>query len=628
MIKESGSRFCYCGMKRISNSIRFGQFSLALAGICGLASAEQGILVVHVSDPQDRPIQNVQLATDGDGSVGGLTDVGGRTRIRLAAQTRAKTWVTLQIIQPQNLVFVSPWDKRVQVPPFENESENFVPVVLIERGNRLALENGQALNAITAKVNQANSIKAGTQAGDLRSDQTSLQDVAREFGLTPDELDRAIRAWGRKVTDPYEKGLAALYEGSYPEASKLLAASLEAREQELQQAQASVADAAFFMGSSLYEQGRYGQAASACRRAMTIRGEDPGVLNCLALSLEGAGDYIGAEPLFRRALDIDEKTLGPDAPFTAIALSNLAALLEEKGDYLGAEPSFRRALTIIEKAWGPDHLATAINLNNLAELLRAKGDYTSAEPLYLRSLAIKDKLYGPNNPYLAAALNNLALLLEDKGDYPGAESLLRRALAIVETARGPEHPETAKCLNNLAATLLAAGEKFAEAQQMLRRALRIDEMALGDAPDTANSLGNLAALLRLQGDYSRAEPLLRRALAIDEKALGPGHPETATCLNGLALLLKAEGDFKGAEPLYRRALAIREKAQGRDHPAIATSLFNLAVLLEYEGDHAGAEPLYRRALAIDEKVFGANDARTQQVRLSLQSVQERLNQPQ
>jgi len=128
------------------------RLSLALTAICGLASAEQGILVVHVSDPQDRPIEGVLLATKGDGSTGAPATRQGRTRIALAAQTRAKTWVTRQIIRPQGLVFVSPWDKRVQVPPLDNESENFVPVVLIERGNRLASESGQSLIAITARV--------------------------------------------------------------------------------------------------------------------------------------------------------------------------------------------------------------------------------------------------------------------------------------------------------------------------------------------------------------------------------------------------------------------------------------------------------------------------------------------
>lgn len=95
-----------------------------------------------------------------------------------------------------------------------------------------------------------------------------MQDVAREFGLPADEVERAIRAWAEKVTDPYEKGPTTLHEGTYPGASKSLAASLEIREKELRQAQNDVADAAFFLGASLYEQGRYRESAEAYRKAL------------------------------------------------------------------------------------------------------------------------------------------------------------------------------------------------------------------------------------------------------------------------------------------------------------------------------------------------------------------------
>jgi tetratricopeptide (TPR) repeat protein len=568
---------------RVHNSIKFARLSLTLAAMCGLASAEQGILVVHVSDPQDRPIENVRLATQGDGSTGAPTTGQGRTRIKLAAQTRAKTWVTLQIIQPKDLVFVSPWDKRVQVPPFENESDNFVPVVLIERGDRLALESGQhlLLTAIASQVNQANSKKAANQTGNQGGDQTALQDVAREFGLAPEDVDRAIRTWGKKVTDPYEAGLAALYERSYPEASKLLASSLEMREQELQQAQTRVGDAAFFLGSSLYGQGRYRESADAYRKALSVRGEDATTLNNLALSLHSAGDYAAAEPLIRRALAIDEKALGPEHPATAMNLENLAELLEDKGDYAGAEPLLRQVLAIREKVLGPDHPDTASILDNLGGLMEDKGDYAAAEPLYRQALAIREKVLGPEHPDTATSLDNLGGLLEVKGDYAEAEPLYRQALAIREKVLGPEHP------------------------------------------DTATSLDNLGGLLDDKGDHAEAEPLYRRALAIREKVLGPEHPDTATSLNNLGALLDNTGDHAAAEPLYRRALAIREKVLGPDHPDTATSLENLAALLKVKGDYAEAEPLLRQALATDERVFGADARRTQRVRSSLEDVQKR-----
>jgi hypothetical protein len=70
---------------------------------------------------------------------------------------------------------------------------------------------------------------------------------------------------------------------------------------------------------------------------------------------------VQAEPLFRRALAIREKVLGPDHPDTAQSINNLALVLYAKGDYAGAEPLLRRALAIREKALGPNHPDTRLH---------------------------------------------------------------------------------------------------------------------------------------------------------------------------------------------------------------------------------------------------------------------------
>ena len=135
-------------------------------------------------------------------------------------------------------------------------------------------------------------------------------------------------------------------------------------------------------------------------------------LNNTALALESKGDAEGAEPLFRSALEIAEKSLGPDNPDTAGSLNNLAGLLESKGDYAGAEPLYRRALAIAEKSLGPEHPNTATSLDNLAGLLESEGDYAGAEPLYRRALAIAGRVLGPDDPTTKEIRDDLAALLK------------------------------------------------------------------------------------------------------------------------------------------------------------------------------------------------------------------------
>ncbi len=344
------------------------------------------------------------------------------------------------------------------------------------------------------------------------------------------------------------------------------------------------------------------------------------LLNQTAYYLNERARYVEAESLYRRALAIDEKALGPDHPGVATCLSNLAGLLRNTGRYTEAEPFIRRALAIDEKAYGPDHPDVAVDLNVLAVLLETTNRYPDAEPLYRRALAISEKALGPDHPSVAIRLNNLAQLLQDTNRLDEAEPLMRRALEIDEKSYSPDHPNVAIRLNNLA-QLLQDTNRLAEAEPLMRRALAIDENSYGpDHPDVAIDLNNLAQLLQDTNRLAEAELLMRRALAIDENSYGPDHPSIARDLNNLARLLKATNRLAEAESLYRRGLEINEHSYGLDHPAVASNLNNLATLLQATNRLAEAEPLMRRALEIVEKSPGPDHPNTVIVRGNLEAL--------
>ncbi len=354
---------------------------------CGVVLAEQGILVVHVSNAQERPIKGVVLSTRGDGSTGPPTTREGKTRIVLAPDTKPGDWVSLQVVTgPGDLVFVSPWDSRVIVPPFENESDNFASIVLAERGDRALLENPKPL---AARINAELYPKSMSEEITEERRQEARALVASEYGLEADDVDIAIRAWGEKTTDPYEKGLAALYEENFPEASRQLATSLESREKAEAEAErvlegkrAEVVDAARFLGQSLFREGRYAESAEAYRKAAARSEDDAVLLNDFAVALSEAASYEEAEPLYKRSLEIKEKVLGAEHPSVATTLSNLAELYKAQGRYEEAEPLYKRSLEISEKVLGAEHPDVATTLSNLALLYEAQGRYEEAEPLY------------------------------------------------------------------------------------------------------------------------------------------------------------------------------------------------------------------------------------------------------
>ena len=97
----------------------------------------------------------------------------------------------------------------------------------------------------------------------------------------------------------------------------------------------------------------------------------------------------------------------------------------------------RRALAIDETSLGPDHPNVATSLNNLAQLLQDTNRLAEAEPLMRGALAIDEQTYGPDHPNVAIRLNNLAQLLKDTNRPAEAEPLMRRALGIDETDLRP-----------------------------------------------------------------------------------------------------------------------------------------------------------------------------------------------
>ena len=114
-------------------------------------------------------------------------------------------------------------------------------------------------------------------------------------------------------------------------------------------------------------------------------------LNALAVLYVKRREYYWAEPLLRRALAIQQKTLGPEDPEFILTLNNLAQLYQEQGYHGEAEPLLWQALAITEKVRGPVHPTVAAILGDLAQSYYARGLYTQAEPLLMRALAIQEE---------------------------------------------------------------------------------------------------------------------------------------------------------------------------------------------------------------------------------------------
>ena len=163
-----------------------------------------------------------------------------------------------------------------------------------------------------------------------------------------------------------------------------------------------------------------------------------------------------AETIHRSVLTIREKTLGPEHPDTATSMNNLANVLQEQAKdellspsesraqarlnlqvFTETENLYRKALVIQERTLGPSHPATANTLNNLSTYLDRRGRPQEAEPLQRRALDILEKSLGPLHPDTAAMLTTLAVMLDRQGKAAEAEALYRKAVEIARQAGNP-----------------------------------------------------------------------------------------------------------------------------------------------------------------------------------------------
>jgi tetratricopeptide (TPR) repeat protein len=158
--------------------------------------------------------------------------------------------------------------------------------------------------------------------------------------------------------------------------------------------------------------------------------------------LLGRAEYSKAEPLYRQALAMCQKTLPEDHSYIATSLNALAVLYRNQGRYQEAEPLYQQALVIRQKALPQGHPDIATSLDGLAVLYSSQYRHQEAEQLHHQALLIRQKSLPDGHPDIALSLNNLAVLYEDQGRYQDADPLYEEAVGILEKTLGKEHPST------------------------------------------------------------------------------------------------------------------------------------------------------------------------------------------
>ncbi|MFY0534388.1 tetratricopeptide repeat protein [Nannocystis pusilla] len=273
---------------------------------------------------------------------------------------------------------------------------------------------------------------------------------------------------------------------------------------------------------ALFQLGRTEDAIEHYRRAIeqleVAAARDPSRRLALASAIGALGSALGrAERIdegaaaLRRALEIEEATLGPRHPEVGRTLHDLAALERGNGDLERAERHFERMRTIFADVHGEATLEVAIADSALAGLAWMRGDFDRVERLAERALAALVHT-GLDEPLLRSQLENqLGAVQQERDLCSAAIPHYERALALSLRAEEPPDQQALAYLN--LATCLSDVRRDAEARTAAEQALAAWTRAQVEPPERAQAWTILAVIEARGGERRRAVALADKAMA-------------------------------------------------------------------------------------------------------------------
>ncbi|KAG7264553.1 hypothetical protein CRUP_019961 [Coryphaenoides rupestris] len=277
----------------------------------------------------------------------------------------------------------------------------------------------------------------------------------------------------------------------YEGAEQLYRQALQITENAYGAEHASVARELEALAALYHKQNKYEQAEKLRKRSIRIRQK----------TAHQKGHTYGFSLLRRRALQLEELTLGKDSADCANSLNQLGVLYYLQNNLEVARGFLSRSLEMRQRVLGPEHPDCAQSLNNLAALHSERREYQAAEELYQRALELRtaalQKSFGAKHPSVATALVNLAVIYCQLKKHEEALPLYQRALRVYGDTLGPSHPRVGETLKNLAVLSYEEGD-FEKAAELYKRAMEIKEaepsLACGTAPSRHSSNGDTFSL--------------------------------------------------------------------------------------------------------------------------------------
>lgn len=331
--------------------------------------------------------------------------------------------------------------------------------------------------------------------------------------------------------------------------------------------------------------------------------------------LNYAGDFVGSEAAFRRALEIEERAGGPDQPASGRTLAEIALQVGYQGGrFEEANQLYNRAEPLVQKSFSwtdrPLYLAYRANTE------RAYGRPTVALPLAEEAVRLRDQRevrVGNEPSGFAHALVSLGRTQLSLKRLDEAERSASRALDIVQRPgqdaefRAWWTSESREWLGRIH----VEQKRYADARKQFEAALERRRLLFGDSVKVADSYRDLGVLSRVEGNMPLALQAFRKEAeiyAVDP--LGRSRVRPQWLVPYMDTLFEAAGaDPAQREALYAEAFAAAQLPREGD---TARAITNMAARLDT------ADPALRAvAREYQEALRGRDTARRELAMMTL-----------
>ncbi len=315
-------------------------------------------------------------------------------------------------------------------------------------------------------------------------------------------------------------------------------------------------------------------------------------------------------PELEKFLSIQEQALGTQSPEVAATVSKLADLYFKQGQYDNAEVLYRRALEIREKTIGVYRSDIEESRQSLDRVRTVKKESNNAEVrvtdpwnTQTNSTSARENqfLSGSHSVVGSRTVQQQAASRTGQFERPAARTgqhdRLGRTgqherLSSSSREREPSVKDSSTSLDALPADTILGDPKEIDAIKEAEVEVKLIRQMMGKKhPQVADALTKLADLYCRRKWYKEMEPVLVEALKIRETSEGVDSIQISTSVKNLARLYYFQKRFDVAEPLFVRAVSLRVRALGRNHPRVADVEEQYAKLMRKVGRDAEAEEL-------------------------------------